>query len=75
MKLKNKLAILMAEREIKNISTLQRMIKSAGLSISRRTLDKFYHNENNTVSYETIAILCQVLDCELSDLLVLINTD
>lgn len=75
MKLKNRLAILMAEKEIKNISTLQRMITNAGLSASRRTLDNLYNNENNTISYETIATLCQILECDLSDLLILVKKE
>lgn len=75
MILKNRLAILMAEKEIKNISKLHRMIKNAGISVSRRTLDNLYNNKNNTVSYKTIIVLCQILECDLGDILVLVKKD
>ncbi|WP_200415974.1 helix-turn-helix domain-containing protein [Virgibacillus salexigens] len=69
--IKNRLAIIMAEKDIKSVSELQRMIKDEGLTISRRTLDKFYNNQNNNISYDTLETLCTVLECELHDLLVL----
>ncbi|CDQ39514.1 helix-turn-helix domain-containing protein [Virgibacillus salexigens] len=69
--IKNRLAVIMAEKDIKSVSELQRMIKDEGLTISRRTLDKFYNNQNNNISYDTLETLCTVLECELHDLLVL----
>lgn len=69
--IKNRLAVLMAEKEIKSVSELHRMIQNKGMTISRRTLDKFYNNQNNNISYDTLETLCIILDCELHDLLVL----
>ncbi|WP_137744573.1 helix-turn-helix domain-containing protein [Robertmurraya siralis] len=69
--IKNRLAVVMAEKGIKSVSELHRMIQNKGLTISRRTLDKFYNNQNNNVSYDTLETLCTVLDCELHHLLVL----
>lgn len=69
--IRNRLAIVMAEKNIKSVSELHRMVQDKGLTISRRTLDKFYNNLNNNISYDTLETLCNVLDCELHDLLVL----
>ncbi|CAM3734033.1 helix-turn-helix domain-containing protein [Mesobacillus zeae] len=69
--IRNRLAIVMAEKGIKSVSELQRIIDDKGLSISRRTLDKFYNNKNNNVSYDTLETLCHALDIELHELLAL----
>jgi putative transcriptional regulator len=69
--IRNKLAVLMAEKNIKSISELHRMIQAKDMTISRRTLDKFYNNQNNNISYDTLETLCMILDCELHELLVL----
>lgn len=69
--IRNRLAVVMAEKGIKSVSELHRMIQEKGLNISRRTLDKFYNNQNNNIAYETLETLCTVLDCELHDILVL----
>jgi putative transcriptional regulator len=69
--IRNKLAVLMAEKNIKSISELHRMIQAKDMTISRRTLDKFYNNQNNNISYDTLETLCTILDCELHELLVL----
>jgi putative transcriptional regulator len=69
--IRNKLAVLMAEKNIKSISELHRMIQGKDMTISRRTLDKFYNNQNNNISYDTLETLCTILDCELHELLVL----
>ncbi|KOP81981.1 transcriptional regulator [Bacillus sp. FJAT-21945] len=69
--IRNRLAVVMAEKEIKSVSELHRMIQEKGMNISRRTLDKFYNNLNNNISYDTLETLCTVLDCELHDILVL----
>lgn len=68
---KNRLAVVMAEKGIRSISALHRKIQDKGLTMSRRTLDKFYNNESNRIDFETLATLCIVLDCEISDLLYL----
>ncbi len=69
--IRNRLAVVMAEKGIKSVSELHRMIQEKDMTISRRTLDKFYNNQNNNISYDTLETLCTVLDCELHDLLVL----
>jgi len=73
MILKNRLAVLMAEKEIKSVSELHRRIKEKKLVISRRTLDKFYNNESNRIDFDTIATLCVILGVEPGDLLVLVD--
>lgn len=69
--IRNRLAVVMAEKNIKSISELHRMIQEKDMTISRRTLDKFYNNQNNNISYDTLETLCTILDCELHELLVL----
>ncbi|MCB5235474.1 helix-turn-helix domain-containing protein [Niallia circulans] len=69
--IRNRLAVVMAEKNIKSVSELHRMIQEKGLTISRRTLDKFYNNQNNNISYDTLETLCTVLNCELHEILVL----
>lgn len=71
MRVKNRLAVLMAEKEIRSVSELHRRIKEKGLTISRRTLDKFYNNESNRIDYDTLATLCVILECDIGDLLIL----
>lgn len=71
MEVKNRLAVLMAEKQIRTVSELHRRIKDKGLTMSRRTLDKFYNNESNRIDYDTLSTLCVILDCEIGELLYL----
>ncbi|ARK28756.1 helix-turn-helix domain-containing protein [Halalkalibacter krulwichiae] len=71
MIMKNRLKILMAERGINSVSELHRMIQEQGHTMSRRTLDKFARNENNQVHYDTLITLCQVLNCQIHELLII----
>ncbi len=71
MIVRNRLAVLLAEKGIRSVSELHRMITAKGLTMSRRTLDKFYNNESNRVDYDTLATLCVVLSCNIDDLLYL----
>lgn len=75
MKVKNRLAVVMAQKGIRSVSELHRKIKESDLVIARRTLDKFYNNDSNRIDYDTLATLCVVLDCEVSDLLYLEKED
>lgn len=68
---KNRLSIVMAEKGIRSVSALHRMIQDNGLTMSRRTLDKFYNNESNRIDYDTLATLCLILECSIQDLLIL----
>jgi DNA-binding Xre family transcriptional regulator len=71
MQVKNRLSIIMAEQGIRSVSELHRMIQAAGLTMSRRTLDKFYSNESNRIDYDTLGTLCLVLKCEIGQILYL----
>lgn len=73
MLVRNRLAVLMAEKGIRSVSELQRMIQEEGLTISRRTLDKFYNNESNRFDMDTLATLCVILDCQIGDILELVK--
>lgn len=73
MKVKNQLAVLMAKREIRSISELQRLLDEKDVHIARRTLDRFYKNENNQIHYDTIAAICSVLNCGIGDLFTLVE--
>ncbi len=73
MIVKNRLAVLMAEKEIRSISELQRIMETAGHPIARKTLDRFYKNENNQIHYDTIAAICAVLECSIGDLFTLVE--
>jgi putative transcriptional regulator len=73
MIVKNRLAVLMAEKEIRSISELQRMMENIGSPVARKTLDRFYKNENNQIHYDTIAALCAVLKCEVGELFTLVK--
>lgn len=75
MMIKNRLGVLMAEREIRSISELQRMLEENGTPTARRTLDRFYKNENNQIHYDTIAAICTVLNCQVGDLLVMVDEE
>ena len=69
LKVRNRLAVRMAEKGIRSVSELHRMIQGARLTMSRRTLDKFYNNESNRIDYDTLATLCVILKCDIGDLL------
>lgn len=71
MIVKNRLAVILAEKGIRSVSELHRMIQAAGMTMSRRTLDKFYNNESNRIDYDTLATLCTILECEIKELLYL----
>lgn len=68
---KNRLAVVMAEKGIRSVSALHRMIQDKGYTMSRRTLDKFYSNESNRIDFETLGTLCVVLGCDIGELLYL----
>ena len=73
MQVRNRLAILMAEKDIRSISELQRMMENAGYPVARKTLDRFYKNENNQIHYDTIAAICSVLECGIGELFILVE--
>lgn len=73
MIIKNRLSILMAEKGIRSVSELQRLIQEQGMTISRRTLDKLYNNESNRFDMDTLATLCVILRCDIGDILELVK--
>lgn len=75
MKLKNNLRKIMFDKNINSISELQRLMKDAGRPIARRTLDRFYHNENNQIHYDTIIDLCMTLEIDIGELFTIEATE
>jgi len=61
--LKNNLAVLMAEKKIK-IAELHRLT-----GISANTLSNLYNEKTSMISFNTIEKICEVLECEVGDLL------
>ncbi|MEK4754842.1 helix-turn-helix transcriptional regulator [Priestia sp. FSL R5-0597] len=70
---KNRLAIIMAEKEIRSVSKLQELMELKGHKIARRTLDRLYKNDNNQIHYDTIAAICVVLDIQPGDFFTLVE--
>lgn len=67
--IKSRLNILMAERNIRSISELERQLKKCDLTISRTSLNKIYHDQNINKTYlETIWKLTKFFKCELRNL-------
>jgi DNA-binding Xre family transcriptional regulator len=54
---------LMQRKGIRSVSELQR---TTGLS--RRTLDKSFHNDSKQINHDTALALCKVLECDFSEL-------
>lgn len=63
--IKNNLRVLMAKNKL-NIKDVH---EATGLS--RTTISKLYNEESTQIGLETIAKLCELLNCEVGDLLVL----
>jgi putative transcriptional regulator len=66
IKVKHRLPILMAERDIKSVVQL-----SEKTGIDYRTLYNFYSYVHKKLDPQLIVILCQTLRCEIGDLLYL----
>jgi DNA-binding Xre family transcriptional regulator len=66
MKVENRLFILMAERGIKNLTTLAEKAE-----VKYRSLNTFANHEARFLDPELIAKVCSVLECEISELLVI----
>jgi putative transcriptional regulator len=67
--IKSRLKILMAERDIRSISELERKLKASGYAISRSSLNKIYHDHNINKTYlETILKLTKFFNCGLETL-------
>ena len=67
--IKSRLKILMAERDIRSISELERQLETRNLAISRTSLNKIYHNQNTSKTYlETVFKLTIFFNCGLNSL-------
>lgn len=64
--MKIRLEDLMWEKRVKSINSL-----STATEISRQTLHRIYNNESDGIRLETIEKLCNYLDCEIEELLVI----
>lgn len=64
MMIKNRMHILMAERDIKSVRDL-----AAATEISLPTLYRIYNGKNERIDYNTINTLCLHLNCKVGDLL------
>ena len=62
MKIKNNLSKIMGEKRI-NMRELHRIT-----GLSTNTIFRLYHDKTSNISFDTIAKLCEVLDCSVGDL-------
>ncbi|MER2057198.1 MAG: helix-turn-helix transcriptional regulator [Niallia sp.] len=63
MVVKNNLRILMAKHKM----SIQDVHEKTGLS--RTTISKLYNETSAKIGFDTIVTLCQLFDCDISDLL------
>jgi DNA-binding Xre family transcriptional regulator len=64
------LRMVAAEREIWRATDLQRALGAAGLVISKGKMSKLWSRSPISVRLDDLDVLCAVLDCQPSDLLV-----
>ena len=69
-KIKNRLKILMATKDIKSVAELSR-----DTEIFYGTLNNFYHQKYEVINYEIITKLCEYFDCKIEDLLELVPVE
>lgn len=71
MKLVNNIRMIMATKNIDNISELLRIT-----GVSRNSINKLWHNENvSSLRLDTLITICEKLDVKLSDLIEYIPGD
>ncbi|KIQ81538.1 helix-turn-helix transcriptional regulator [Bacillus toyonensis] len=71
MKLVNNIRMIMATKNIDNISELLRIT-----GVSRNSINKLWHNENvSSLRLDTLITICEKLDIKLSDLIEYIPGD
>ncbi|MEB8704393.1 helix-turn-helix transcriptional regulator [Bacillus cereus] len=71
MKLVNNIRMIMAQKNIDNISDLVRIT-----GVSRNSINKLWHNENvSSLKLDTLITICEKLDVELLDLIEYIRDD
>ncbi|MDP4163368.1 MAG: helix-turn-helix transcriptional regulator [Bacillota bacterium] len=67
MVVRNNLRVLMAKKKM----NIQDVADATGLS--RKSISKLYHEESIQITFDVIARLCKLFDCEPGDLLYLEN--
>jgi putative transcriptional regulator len=60
--IKNKLSELMGRKRIK----MSEVADMTGLT--RAAIGKIYHDQNKSISYDTVNKLCWALECEIQDI-------
>lgn len=71
MKVVSNIRMIMAKKNIDNISELVRIT-----GVSRNSINKLWHNENvSSLKLDTLITICEKLDVELSDLIEYIRVD
>ncbi|BAR87922.1 MULTISPECIES: helix-turn-helix domain-containing protein [Bacillus cereus group] len=71
MKVVSNIRMIMAKKNIDNISDLVRIT-----GVSRNSINKLWHNENvSSLKLETLITICEKLDVELLDLIEYIRDD
>jgi putative transcriptional regulator len=63
--IKNKLAILMAENDIRTMIEL-----SNKTGLDKNTISNWYNQKITRFSAETLEVLCEFFDCQVGDILV-----
>jgi len=63
--IKNKLAILMAENDIRTMIEL-----SSKTGLDKNTISNWYNQKVTRFSAETLEVLCEFFDCQVGDILV-----
>ena len=69
-RIKNRLKILMATKDIKSLAELSRET-----GIFYGTLNNFYNQKFDVVNYDIIVKLCEYFDCQIEDLLELVPVE
>ncbi|HGK2418561.1 TPA: helix-turn-helix domain-containing protein, partial [Streptococcus pneumoniae] len=64
MKVVNNIRMIMAQKNIDNITELMKIT-----GVSRNSINKLWHNENvSSLRLDTLLMICETLDLKLSDL-------
>nr|WP_321239979.1 helix-turn-helix transcriptional regulator [uncultured Tolumonas sp.] len=63
------LSALLGARRLK----ISDVVRDAG--INRNTLTRLYHETNNRIDFETLEKLCRYLECEIGELLEIVDDE
>ncbi|WP_445662018.1 helix-turn-helix domain-containing protein [Bacillus sp. CH_203] len=71
MKVVNNIRMIMAQKNIDNITELMKIT-----GVSRNSINKLWHNENvSSLRLDTLLMICETLDLKLSDLVEFVPGD